>query len=181
LTRPSGLSEKEYALFGRPLILTVAITLGFGWVVPGIDNWAHIFGLLAGAAVGWFLSTNRQHVDEARAGLLRSSLIIALTTVCLAASATINRYPVLRRVGTLIQEGEESLARGDRVRALSDFREAERLEPADYRPHLKLCSIYSAIGEARQAREEFEWAGRLMPRGRAQFEGQDISHEHGVE
>ena len=57
-TRPS---MKEYALFGRPLVLTVAITLAFGWVVPGIDNWAHIFGLLAGAAVGYFLYRNRQH------------------------------------------------------------------------------------------------------------------------
>ena len=94
--RPNGLSEREYVLFGRPLILTVAITLAFGWIVPGIDNWAHIFGLLAGAAVGWFLFTNRQHVDEARAGLLRSPLIIALTTICLSASAAINRYPVFQ-------------------------------------------------------------------------------------
>jgi len=158
---PNVLSEREHALFGRPLILTVAITLAFGWIVPGIDNWAHIFGLLAGAAVGWFLSTSRQDVDEARAGLVRSPLIIALTTICLSASAAINRYPVLRSVSTLIQEGEESLARGDRVRALCDFREAERLEPADYRPHLQLSWIYAAFGEEREARGEYEWAVRL--------------------
>ena len=164
--RPNRLSESEYALFGRPLILTVAITLAFGWIVPGIDNWAHLFGLLAGAAVGWFLSTNRQHVDEARAGLLRSPLIIALTTICLSASAAINRYPVLRRVSTLIQEGEKSLARGDRVHALSDFREAERLEPADYRPHLELSSIHSALGQARRSTEEYESAVRLNPDAR---------------
>lgn len=159
--RPSGLSEKEYALFGRPLILTVATTLAFGWVVPGIDNWAHIFGLLAGAAVRWLLWKSRQCADGTGAGLLRAPLMIALTTVCLAASATINRYPVLRRVSALIQEGQESLAHGDRVQALSDFREAERLEPADYRPHLQLSSIYSARGEARQAREEYEWTVRV--------------------
>ncbi len=159
--RPSGPSEREYALFGRPLILTVSITLAFGWIVPGIDNWAHVFGLLAGAAVGWYLCRNRQHADESRTGLLGSPLIIALTTVCLATSATINRYPVLRRASALIQAGDYSLARGDRAQALSDFREAERLEPADYRPHLQLSSIYSARGEARQAREEYEWTVRL--------------------
>ena len=159
--RPSGPSEKEYALFGRPLVLTVAITLAFGLVVPGIDNWAHIFGLLAGAAMRWILWEDHQDADGAGAGLLRCPLIIALTTVCLAASATIDHYPVLRRVSTLIQEGEDSLAHGDRAHALSDFVEAERLEPADYRPHLELSSIYSALREARQAREEYEWTVRL--------------------
>ena len=69
--------------------------------------------------------------------------------------------PKSRRVSTLIQEGEDSLAHGNRVQALSDFREAERLEPADYRPHSKLISIYLALGEARQAREEYEWTVRL--------------------
>jgi membrane associated rhomboid family serine protease len=159
--RPNGLSEREYALFGRPLILTVAITLAFGWIVPGIDNWAHVFGLLASATVRWLLWKSPQNADEARAEPLRAPLMIALTTVCLAASATINRYPILRRVSALIQEGEKSLAHGDRVQALSDFREAERLEPADYRPHAQLNSIYSALGDSRRAREESKWAVRL--------------------
>jgi len=86
-----------------------------------------------------------------------------LSTVCLAASATIARYPVLRRVSALIQEGSESLARGDLVQARSDFREAERLEPADYRPHLQLSSVYSILGDTRRAREEYEWGVRLNP------------------
>jgi len=160
---PRVLSEKERAFLGRPLVLTVLATLAFGWIVPGIDNWAHTFGLIAGSAVQWFLRKSRQYPDVAGAGLLRAPLIIALTTVCLAASATIDRYPVLHRVNMLSQVGEESLAKGDRVRALSDFREAERLEPADYRPHLELSSIYSALGLESQAREEFDWAARLKP------------------
>ena len=110
--RSSRFSEKERVLFGRPLVLTVAITLAFGWIVPGIDNWAHIFGLFAGAGVRWLLRKNHEYGGEAGAGLLRWPLVIALSTVCLAASATIDRYPVLRRVSALIQEGSESLARG---------------------------------------------------------------------
>jgi len=157
------LSENERAFLGRPLVLTVLATLVFGWIVPGIDNWAHISGLLAGSAVRWFLRKSRQYPDVAGAGLLRAPLMIALTTVCLAASATIDRYPVLRRVNMLNRVGEESLAKGERVHALSDFREAERLEPADYRPHLELSSIYSALGREQQAREECDWAARLKP------------------
>ena len=160
-TRPS---MKEYALFGRPLVLTVAITLAFGWIVSGIDKWAHIFGLLAGAGVRWLLRKNHEYGGEAGAGLLRWPLVIALSTVCLAAGATIDRYPVLRRVSALIQEGGESLAHGNRVQALSDFREAERLEPADYRSHLQLGSVYSALGRSRQARAEYEWGCTLKLR-----------------
>jgi len=63
----------------------------------------------------------------------------------------------------LNQIGKESLAKGDRAHALSDFREAERLEPADYRPHLELSSIYWALGLESQACEEFAWAARLEP------------------
>ena len=157
------LSENERAFLGRPLVLTVLATLVFGWIVPGIDNWAHISGLLAGSAVRWFLRKSRQYPDVAGAGLLRAPLMIALTTVCLAASATIDRYPVLRRVNMLNRVGDELLAKGDRVHALSDFREAERLEPADYRPHLELSSIYSSFGREQQAREEYDWAVRLKP------------------
>src|SRR5205823_10633223 len=51
----SSLSEKEHPLSGRPLVLTIAITLAFGWIVPGIDNWTHLFGLSAGTAVRWLL------------------------------------------------------------------------------------------------------------------------------
>jgi len=156
-----GLSEKDRAYLGRPLVLTVLATLIFGWIVPGIDNWAHIFGLIAGSAVRWLLRKSRQYPDVAGLGLLRAPLMIALTTVCLAASATIDRYPVLRRVDMLNQLGEESLAKGDRVHALSDFREAERLEPADYRAHLKLCSVYSALGDTSKAEQECIWTVRL--------------------
>src|SRR3989442_12411320 len=113
--RSSRFSEKERVLFGRPLVLTVAITLAFGWIVPGIDNWAHIFGLFAGAVVRWLLWRVHEYSDEGRAELLRWPLVIALSTVCLAASATIDRYPVLRRVSALIQQGNESLAPRDRV------------------------------------------------------------------
>jgi membrane associated rhomboid family serine protease len=160
---PRTLSEKDRAFLGRPLVLTVLATLVFGWIVPGIDNWAHIFGLLAGSGVQWFLRKSRQYPDAAGPGLLRAPLMIALATVCFSTSATIDRYPVLCRVNMLNQVGEESLAKGDRVHALSDFREAERLEPADYRPHLELSSIYSSLGQEREAREEYDWAARLKP------------------
>ncbi len=71
----------------------------------------------------------------------------------------------------VIQEGEESLAHRDRIATLSDFPEAERLEPADCRPHLQLSSIYAALGRERDASEEYEWAVPLNPDTRGNVEG----------
>ena len=92
--------------------------------------------------------------------------MIALGTVCLAASATTDRYPVLRRVSALTREGENAVAHCDRVQALSDFRKAERLEPAGYRAHLQLSSIYSALGRNDQdSIIEFLKSLQILPAG----------------
>jgi Flp pilus assembly protein TadD len=87
----------------------------------------------------------------------------ALTAVCLAASATIDRYPILCRDGAFIRRGEDSLAHGRRLQTVSDSREAERLDPANYHPRSQLGSIYSTFRDARPARAEYERAVRLNP------------------
>jgi len=33
---------------GSQLVAGIGLTLAFGWLVPGIDNWAHLGGLAGG-------------------------------------------------------------------------------------------------------------------------------------
>jgi len=45
------------------ILSVVAYNLFFGFVVPGVDNWAHLGGLLAGLALGWFMAPRYQIVQ----------------------------------------------------------------------------------------------------------------------
>lgn len=38
------------------LVLVIGINLGLGFVIPGVDNYAHVGGLLSGCLLGWFFT-----------------------------------------------------------------------------------------------------------------------------
>jgi len=44
------------------ILSIVAYNLIYGFLVPAVDNWAHIGGLLAGLTLGWFLAPRYQTV-----------------------------------------------------------------------------------------------------------------------
>lgn len=55
---------RDFIVSGRSRLLNIlsiaAYNLIYGFVVPNVDNWAHIGGLLAGLALGWFLAPRYQ-------------------------------------------------------------------------------------------------------------------------
>lgn len=62
------LHRETFGQFGRQRMLNtlfiIGINLLFGFTVPGIDNFAHIGGLLAGLAIGYALAPRYQLVDD---------------------------------------------------------------------------------------------------------------------
>lgn len=51
--------RKQFSAGSRPLANLITITLYnlfYGLVAPGIDNWGHLGGLLAGLVLGWFFA-----------------------------------------------------------------------------------------------------------------------------
>ena len=54
LYRHRGLFGRFGRLQLRQIILVAFLNLGLG-LMPGIDNWGHLGGLIAGATLGWFL------------------------------------------------------------------------------------------------------------------------------
>lgn len=49
------------------LILVIGINLGLGFVIPNVDNYAHLGGLLSGCLLGWFLTP--YYIVTTQAGL----------------------------------------------------------------------------------------------------------------
>ncbi|RME76916.1 MAG: rhomboid family intramembrane serine protease [Chloroflexi bacterium] len=62
------LHRSTFGTFGRQRMMNTLVIIGinlvFGFTVPGIDNLAHIGGLVAGFAMGYALAPRYQVVDE---------------------------------------------------------------------------------------------------------------------
>jgi len=68
----------------KGLIQAVAINVGMGFLIKGVDNAAHVGGLLGGLAVGVIMAIAPAAVD-ARATLVRFVATAALTAACVGA------------------------------------------------------------------------------------------------
>jgi rhomboid protease GluP len=153
------LTADARAVCGFQLMVGIGLTLAFGSVVPGIDNWAHLGGLAGSTAVGALLKPPSSASDLALQ--VDHSLLAALAVVCFSGIAALNYYPRWQRVLALEAEGNRLLAARQLEAAKLQFEEAKHIEPADSRPHVQLSSIYVGLGQGREAREECEWALRL--------------------
>jgi rhomboid protease GluP len=159
--RPALLPRDARAVCGSRLVTGIGLTLAFGWLAPGIDNWAHLGGLAGGAAVSALLKPPRPASDLAVR--VDRMLLAALAVVCFSGIAALNYYPTWQRVLALEAEGNRLLAARQLEAAKLQFEEAKHIEPADSRPHVQLSSIHVGLGQEREAREECESALRLNP------------------
>jgi len=69
-------------------LVRIGLTLAFGSLVPGIDNWPHLGGLAGSAAVGALLKPPSSASDLALQ--VDHSLLAALAVICFSAIAALN-------------------------------------------------------------------------------------------
>jgi Tfp pilus assembly protein PilF len=138
---------------GRQLLAGIGLTLAFGWVVPGIDNWAHLGGLAGGAAVSALMKPPTPAPDLAVR--VDHSLLAALAVVCFSGIAALNYYPRWQRVLALEAAGNRLLAARQLEAAKLQFERAKEIEPADSRPHQSLAGLYVAEGSWAEAIAEY--------------------------
>lgn len=135
--------------------LFVAISLAQGFTRPGIDNAAHIGGLLAGAAMAWLLV---ELVDEqASASHRRRRQWLAAGLVALAVGALVGaarpgvdhralfeHQALLREVLPRLQAAESALQQDAKAQQEGRLTEAQLVEAME-RTHIP---AYRAVGEA---------------------------------
>ena len=135
--------------------LFVAISLGQGFTRPGIDNAAHVGGLLAGAAMAWLLV---ELVDEqASAAHRRGRQWLATAVAALAVGGLVWAAPagvdhralfetqtVLREVLPRFQAAEQALQSDAKAQQEGRLSEAQLLDAMERR-HIP---AYRAVGDA---------------------------------
>jgi rhomboid protease GluP len=82
--RFAGLPASQRPGMDSGLIQVVAINLGMGFLVPGVDQAAHVGGLAGGIAIGLLMAAMPSALG-ARAALARFGATALLTTACVGA------------------------------------------------------------------------------------------------
>ncbi len=155
-------NRQEFGRLGQREISTVlflaAINLLNGLASPGVDNWAHVGGLLGGAALGLAVlprhasgpgvSTGFPLADWAirRRGLIPAAMGVLVIAGVLAATLTLPD-----NASSHIYEAERLYERGDLVSALVELDSAVDLDPLNGEAHLLRGQIYARMGNTEDA------------------------------
>lgn len=138
------------------LLWPIALNLAIGLVVPNIDNWAHVGGLVGGFAAGAVAGVPAQARARWRGPLVA---LVAVAAALLVAGA----LPVGSRARGALEQGRAALAAREYAAAEYWLREAAREAPGDWRPHLELARLYFFTGHPDAARAEARKVVALRP------------------
>lgn len=169
----AGASGAIFALFGafiyfglfprpgmgvrwRPVLVTLALNGLYGLLNPGIDNWAHLGGLLGG-----LLAAAAVDLPERRPGLWRKALAAALAG--LGVAAVVGLVPLGGQWYLEQQAGVAAAEAGDLATALDHLEKAVELRPDDPINRYYLGQLYYLSGRTQEAVGQLEEALRLAP------------------
>ena len=154
----------------RSLLTFVGYNLLFG-LSPGIDNSAHMGGLVAGLAMGAALSKHILVPPEVRRTWTRLTWIVMALVLFVANGAIRRLYPQLPLLADpnyvaaqQIQNAKTALQRGQAQQAISQLEEAIKQQPNSAEAHYLLGKAYLIQGQADPAITAFQDALRLNPK-----------------
>jgi rhomboid protease GluP len=152
------------------LLVLAAINLSYGWVTPGIDNWAHIGGLAAGFLLGLALAPEYR-LAFSRLGLptgLRDTNSLArrwwiapASIAVLLAGAWLGGVSPPESADYHMYMAERYFRERSYDAALDEIAEAVRLEPFVGDTYYLRALIFADLGDVAAARAELSKAIRL--------------------
>jgi tetratricopeptide (TPR) repeat protein len=150
----------------RSLVIFAIYNLGFGAVGAGIDNSAHIGGLLCGLALGAVLAKHLLSPPEVRASW-RLGVFVAATLILLAA------FTVVRRANAYVVplgQGVAALEKGQIDVAVRNLEQASANKPND---HVVLVEL----GHAYLLKKDYGSAAKALQRA-VQIDSEDAEAQY---
>jgi len=169
------LHREMFGEWGRQRLLSLLGVAGFnlvlGFTVPGIDNLAHLGGLLSGAVLGWLLAPQYQaQVDERglpyvadRSSLLSRWWVLALASLLLIAGTSLAVAAQQDSASAYILRGQRVLEEGDLATAESLLRQAVSRDPDSAEAYFYLGVALSGQEAMDDAADAYQNALRLEP------------------
>jgi rhomboid protease GluP len=148
----------------------IAINLFFGFTQPGIDNLAHLGGLLGGLGLGWALAPRYQvdplrleMVDRNRLGRYWSALAVAV--LILAGGAALATQTQRDSPRIHLYRGQEAIEREAWAEAVIELEQAVAGDPplANAAAYFYLGLAHSYLDQPEEAAEAYQSALDLEP------------------
>ncbi len=136
------------------LLWPIAINLSIGLIIPHVDNWAHIGGLVGGLFAAVVTGLPRP------LRVWRGAAVGAITMVAVLLLA--GWLPMGDR-GMSLQIGQQALAAGRLEQAEALFSVAQELHPGDWQPHYFLAQVLEQQGRRTEALAQARAAWELNP------------------
>ena len=159
----------RHGRFTVTVLIFAAITLASGYLIPNIDNWGHIGGLVGGAVLGALIPpplpvSSAGAMDIGSEAQPSQGIVwLPIAMVVLAMVATARHYRVAHEVSKLLEDAIRLQAAHQPDAALDRYKKAEQLDPRDERVHLGLGGIDLEEHRASEAVGEFQQALRISP------------------
>ena len=164
--------------FGRQrlgnLAMMIGINLVFGFTVPGINNIAHLGGLLTGFGLGWFMAPHYQVewslVGAEPMGMMRDRtskqrrwLAIAVVTLLLLGGVWLGNQRWAESGAVLREQAQAALDANNLAGAEAILTRAVTADPADPDNHYALGVVQAQLGKLPEAAASLETVLKQAP------------------
>ena len=154
-------NRQEFGKMGQREITTIlflaAMNLLNGLTTPGVDNWAHVGGLIGGAALGLAILPLRtsfpgdSYPSWTGWASRRRVVITAALGVIAIAGILIATLTLPDNASSHIYEAERLYEKGELVPAMAELDRAVELDPLNGEAHLLRGQIYARMGNIEAA------------------------------